>query len=90
MPLFKSAPNLPVDEKARIEFHLQQIAECIGFDRFKLPVLSEETILYGSGQPENQSADQFMGFVGNHLGHDVSDVTIETVPLPPEKCGGGG
>ena len=88
MAFFKSTPNLPVDEKARIEFHLQQIAQCIGFDRLKLPVLSEESVLLRNGVA--QSADQVLSLVGEHLGHDVSDVSIQTVPLPPEKCGGGG
>ena len=38
--LFTAKPNVTVGEKSRIEFHLQQLAECIGFDRFLLPVLS--------------------------------------------------
>ena len=88
MAFFKSTPNLPVDEKARIEFHLQQIAQCIGFDRLMLPVLSEESVLLRNGV--TQTADQVLSFVGEHLGHDVSEVSIQTVPLPPEKCGGGG
>ena len=88
MPFFKSAPALPDDEKARIEFHLQQISECIGFNRLKLPVLSEDTVLHGSGA--DPTADQIVSLVGEHLGHDVSGIKLQTVPLPPEKCGGGG
>ncbi len=86
MAFFKSTPNLPDDEKARIEFHLQQIAECIGFDRLKLPVLSERSLLSG----ELQTAEQIKNRVGEHLGHDVSSVKLQTFPMQPEKTGGGG
>ena len=86
MAFFKSTPNLPDDEKARIEFHLQQIAECVGFDRLTLPVLSENSLL--SENP--RTADQLKCLVGEHLGHDVSDVRIQTFPMQPEKIGGGG
>jgi hypothetical protein len=90
MAFFKLTPNLPEGEKARIEFHLQQIAECIGFKRFTLPVLSQDSVLYGSSRSEYQTANQVVRFAGEHLGHDVSGISIQTVPLPPEKCGGGG
>lgn len=85
MAFFKSTPNLPDDEKARIEFHLQQIAECIGFDRLRLPVLSERSLLAGT----NQTADQLKLLVGEHLGHDVSEVKVQTFPMQPTKVGGG-
>ena len=90
MPFFKSTPNLPDDEKARIEFHLQQIAECIGFDRLRLPMLSEDAILRRANSTEYSTADQVLSLVGQHLGHDVSGVAIQTAPLPLEKGGGGG
>jgi hypothetical protein len=89
MAFFKLTPNLPDDEKARIEFHLQQIAEGIGFDRFQLPVRDAESLM-GSSQSEYRTPDQIKGLVGDHLGHDVSGLSIQTVLLPPEKCGGGG
>ena len=79
---------MPDDEKARIEFHLQQMAECIGFERFRLPILSEESML--SGNAASQTTEQITNLVGKHLGHAVSEIRIETAPLPPEKCGGGG
>ena len=79
---------MPDDEKARIEFHLQQMAECIGFERFRLPILSEESLL--SENAASQTIDQVKHLVGKHLGHAVREIRIETVPLPPEKCGGGG
>ena len=86
MAFFKPTPNLPDDEKARIEFHLQQIADCIGLDRFALPVLSEHSLLSG----DLSTADQLKCVVGEHLGHDVSGVKIQTFPIQPEKVGGGG
>lgn len=88
MPFFKSAPNVSEDEKPRIEFHLQQLAQCLGPDRFKLPVLSKDELLENSDQV--RSADEILNFVGKHLSHDVSGITIQSVPLAPEKCGGGG
>lgn len=88
MAFFKSTPNLPDGEKARIEFHLQQIAECIGFERFTQPVLSEESVLLGNGAPPTD--DGILNLAGAHLEHDVSELKIRTVLLPPEKCGGGG
>ncbi len=90
MPFFKSTPNLPDDEKARTEFHLQQIAECIGFDRLRLPIMPEESILYCSNSTGYQTPHQILSLVGRHLGHDISGVSIETVLQPPEKSGGGG
>ena len=75
-------------EKARIEFHLQQIAECIGFDRFTLPVLSRKT-LFGLYESEKDPY-QVIRFVGNHLGHDVSGTRFRVVPQQPQGCAGGG
>ena len=88
MAFFKLAPNLPDDEKARIEFHLQQIAECIGLERLTKPVANESSLLYKTGVL--QTTDQIMNLAGRHLGHDVGGITIETVYLPPETTGGGG
>jgi hypothetical protein len=85
---FKPKPNLPDAEKARIEFYLQQIAECVGFDRFELPVLSRKTLfgLYES----KQTPEQMIGFVGDHLTHDVTGIRFDVVPQQPGNCGGGG
>lgn len=90
MAFFQSTPNLPCNEKARIEFHLQQISECIGFDRLKLPVLSEDELMYGGGGTDVRSADQIMTAVGSHLGHNVSVIKLQTLPMPAQKSGGGG
>ena len=81
---------MPDDEKARIEFHLQQISESIGFDRLQLPVMNEHEILYGARQSELRSSDQILTAVGDHLAYDVSGIRLQTLPMPPEKSGGGG
>jgi len=85
MALFKSKPNLPDNDKARIEFHLQQIAECIGFDRLTLPVLAQSSLVGAFESP-----NEMVNFVGHHLSHDVGDITVEVAPKELEKCGGGG
>jgi hypothetical protein len=90
MAFFQSTPNLPCNEKARIEFHLQQISECIGFERLKLPVLSEDELSRGGGRTENRSADQVLAAVGSHLDHNVSEIGLQTMPMPTQKSGGGG
>jgi hypothetical protein len=92
MAFFKPTPNLSDGEKARIEFYLQQIAECIGFERFKLPVLSEDKLLNGEGAnpTEFQTVDQIKNMVGKHLRHDVSELKLQTFPMQPQKVGGGG
>lgn len=83
MAFFKSKPNVPDGEKARIEFHAQQIAENLGFPRLELPILSPSAV-FG-----NTPADT-MKRVGQHLSHDVSDIQIVVEPKAVEKCGGGG
>ena len=90
MPFFKSAPNLPDDEKARIEFHLQQIHESIGFDRMQLPVMNERDILYDAQQSELRSSKQILTAVGEHLNYDTAEIRLQTLPMPPEQTGGGG
>jgi hypothetical protein len=85
---FKPKPNLPDAEKARIDFHFQQIAECIGFDRFRLPVLSRTTLL----EPfeSKQAPPQIIRFVGDHLGHDTAGLQFSVVPQQAASCSGGG
>ena len=92
MAFFKPKPNLPAGEKARIEFFLQQIAECIGVDRFKLPVLSENQLVHGeaANPTEFPTVDQIKNRVGNHLRYDVSELKLQTFPMQPQKVGGGG
>ncbi len=85
---FKPKPNLPDAEKARIDFHFQQIAECIGFDRFRLPVLSRKTLL---GLFESkQTPPQMIRFVGDHLDHDTTELQFSVVSQQAASCSGGG
>ena len=88
MAFLKLKPNLADGEKAKVEFHFQQIAESIGFDRLKLNVLGRETLL---GLHESElSPEQMVNFIGEHLSNDVSGVNVAFDPKQPEKCGGGG
>ena len=91
MPLFKSKPSLADGEKARIEFHLQQIAESITADRLKLKVLPEEDILAGdSAGSALTDVETLTKRIGQHLSHDVANIAILEQPKELEKCGGGG
>ena len=85
---WKPKANLPDAEKSRIEFHLQQIAESVGFDRFTLPVLSRNDLfgLYES----KRDPQQMIEFVGNHLNHGVSGVGFRVAPQQAQNCSGGG
>ena len=92
MMFFKSAPNLPDNGRARIEYYLQRIAESIGIQRCKLPVLAPPRLLY---QQPNEPADyrevgQLKDFAGRHLGFDFTDVQVQTFPMQLQKIGGGG
>lgn len=84
---FKPKPNLPAGEKARIEFHLQQIAQAIGMDRMKLPVISRRELLSWS---ESETPQEMITAVGSHLKHDVSGVGFALDPQQLQQCGGGG
>ena len=88
MPLFKVKPNLADGEKAKVEFHFQQLAETIGYDRLKLGFQTVEQL---TGLSESgMSPEQILIYVGEHLSHDVSDLHIEIEPQKVEQCGGGG
>ena len=91
MQLFKSKPSLPDGEKARIEFHLQQIAQSIGAGRLRLPVLKEEDLLYRDAESSTlEDVKSLSVKIGKHLSHDVGNVGIREQPQTLEKCGGGG
>lgn len=81
---FKPKPNLPDGDKARIEFHFQQIASCIGAERVKLPVLSRDAFL------GKASTQEIVDLVGQHLSHDVSAIQVNAVLQQAGQCGGGG
>ncbi|PHQ36845.1 hypothetical protein [Rhodopirellula bahusiensis] len=84
---FQPKANLPDSAKSRIEFCLQQIAECVGFERLLLPVVGRKTIfdLYeGERNPQHVIA-----FIGKHLGHDVNGIQVRNA-LPQAPSAGGG
>ncbi len=88
MVFFKTQPNLPDAEKARIEYHMQLISECIGIDRFKRPVRRMHSFP-GLSEPR-QSLKQIVDQVGEYLDHDVAGINVQVIPETLEKCGGGG
>ena len=91
MQLFKSKPSLTDGEKARIELHLQQIAESIGADRLRLDVLTEEQLLYRDAESSTlEDVKSLAVKIGQHLSHDVGNIAIREQPQTLEKCGGGG
>ena len=88
MAFFKSKPNVSDAEKARIEFHLQQIAECVGFERLTLPVVDSATLV--DLAHSSRSPKPIVDFVGNHLSHDIGELEVVIDPKELKKCGGGG
>lgn len=88
MPFFKSSPNLPDHEKARVEFHLQQLAECLGGDLLRRPVMIPEAV-FGT-DPRHTSLGEVLGKIGDHLSVDVSPISVQTSVKSLEVCGGGG
>lgn len=85
---FKPKPNLPDAEKTRIEYYFQQIAECIGFDRLRLPVLSRTALLQRF--ESQQSPLQMIRFLGEHLKHDTAELQFRVVAQQAASCSGGG
>jgi hypothetical protein len=85
---FKSKPNLPVAEKARIEFHFQQIAECLGVERLKRPVLSRAHLM--DKLDSLRSPETALTFLGEHLQHQVGGLQVNVVPQDVAKCSSGG
>ncbi len=59
MAFFKTVPNLPDMEKARIEHALQRLAECLGMEKFLLPYQSLHSMVGVFQTPE-----QIVEFVG--------------------------
>ena len=88
MPFFKSSPNLPDHEKARVEFHLQQLAECLGGDLLRRPVMIPEATF--GNDPRHTSVDEVLAKIGEHLSIDVAPLSVQTTPKALEVCGGGG
>ena len=88
MPLFKTKPNLPTAERARIEFHFQQIVECLGVQRSQAPVhrLNDWLVLANA----NVNAEPILGWLGDRLCHDIDGLSCRVVPTSFEPSGGGG
>lgn len=84
---FQPKANLSDSAKSRIEFCLQQIAECVGFERLLLPVVSRKAIfdLY----EVERNPQLVIAFVGKHLGHDVNGIQVRNA-LPQAQNAGGG
>lgn len=89
MAFFQTKPNLPDGEKARIEFHFQQLADHLGIGQLLLPVVDEHDILTENGAARTPL--QVKDFVGEHLGVDVSGFQVQVQPpLPVKQASGGG
>ena len=89
MAFFQTKPNLPDGEKARIEFHLQQLADHFGIGQLLLPVVDEDDILTDKGIA--RTPVQIKEFVGQHLGVNVAAVKVQVQPpLPVKQASGGG
>ncbi|WP_404307123.1 hypothetical protein [Neorhodopirellula lusitana] len=84
---FQPKANLSDSAKSRMEFCLQQIAECVGFERLLLSVVSRKAIfdLY----EVERDPQQVIAFVGKHLGHDVNGIQVRNA-LPQAPSAGGG
>ncbi len=85
MALFGTKPNLSGNERARIEFHLQQILDCVGLEPFQFPSFDPQPFL----RPGSDLAGMSQA-LSDHLSHDIQQLHIEVVPQELEKCGGGG
>ncbi len=88
MLFLKSTPNLPDHEKARVEFHSQQLAECLGGELMRRPVLVPDAV-FGS-QADGTDLDDVLKKIGDHLGIDVAPISVQTALKSLEVCGGGG
>ena len=86
MVFFQPKPAVDDHEKARIEFHLQEIGEAIGFQRFHLPVLRRSDLL----DLRSKTPKEVVEFIGNQLSHNVAGIEVRSELLPAEQCGGGG
>jgi hypothetical protein len=86
MVFFKSKPAIDVHEKARIEFHIQEIAESIGFERLRLPILRRHQLV----DFQSKTPEQVVASVGKHLSHNVAGLQVQVAVQAQEKCGGGG
>lgn len=93
MSFLTPKPNLRDGEKARIEYYLQRIAECIGAERFQLPIQSMRSLLdHAETQLGGQTPqpEKFIGWLGEHFSHNVSGLKLAaTLGLLNKSSGGG-
>ena len=85
---FKAKPNLPDHEKARVELHMQHLAESFGAIFFASPFLIPDNAF--GHDPRDLKIEDIVQTIGQHLGHDVSELNIHHQPEPLKMCGGGG
>jgi len=86
MPFFKSKPTIATNEKSRIEFELQQLLDCVGAQRFQLPVVrlaQWNTLLAGD-------LGDVVRFVGERISHETGALNVVVRPENLATCGGGG
>lgn len=87
MIFFQSKPAVSTTDKARLEFRLQQISDCLGADKLLLPVLPIQNLI----APAQSGLGNTLDAVAKHLGVDFSGFKIqESLDVVEQKSGGGG
>ncbi len=81
---FKPKPNLSDGEKARVEFHFRLIADAIGTERLKLPVIGRDAFL------DLTTPQAIVEKIGQHLSHPTGEIQVTPVLQQAGQCGGGG
>ena len=85
---FKSKLNIEFDDKARLEFFLGKLADQLGNEALSGPVLIPEREFFSTGKA--QSPNQIIARVGEHLRHDVDEISVREEPQVLNVQGGGG
>ncbi|MEM1068764.1 MAG: hypothetical protein AAGI63_07700 [Planctomycetota bacterium] len=86
---FRAKPNLSDTHKAQIEFYFQQVVECIGHERVRLPVLSLAAMMEPFEAEPN--ADSVIRFAGKHLNYDTTGIQSHVEPKSTgASCSSGG
>ena len=88
MAFFKTSAGVPDHEKARLEFHIQQVSESIGSGLMQIPVVDPNVEFMKGGQVD--SLDSILQTVGRQLNHDMGSLNVKTQPQELKKCGSGG
>ena len=92
MALFRPTPNLDDNERARLEFRMQRIADSIGVARMKLPVVAVQEVFdsIDTSRDDATNGRAVMDFVSNHLDHELASVAMEVSIEQAAKCSSGG